>query len=170
MKPQKSERRAFAEPDIPQATVHNFLKVKPQDCAYEIQVVQMLQEEYYHARLDFCKQIRLKITESHGFLEQLTFSNKALFHISWRSQRTHLGDAETSVWKHERDSPKLSIWCALSKSRTIGPFFFNEAKVNGECYRVILQDFLTHEQGQLNLLDGNFLQQNGATCRYASTL
>ena len=33
----------------------------------------MLHEEHYHARLDSCQQIRLKITQSHEFLEEVTF-------------------------------------------------------------------------------------------------
>jgi hypothetical protein len=72
---QKSVRIASAELNIPQATVHQILKVKLHEHAYKILVVQMLQEDDYHARMDFCQQITLNITGSYYILEELTFSD-----------------------------------------------------------------------------------------------
>jgi hypothetical protein len=54
------------------------------------------------------------------------------------------------------------------KSHTIDPFLFDETTDNVECYRKILQNFLIPELRQLNLLERNFFQQDGAPCRPAS--
>jgi hypothetical protein len=53
---------ASAELNIPQARVQKILEVKLQEHVYMIQVVQILQEESFHARLDLCQQMRFKIT------------------------------------------------------------------------------------------------------------
>jgi hypothetical protein len=53
----KSVQHASAELNNPPSTVHKILKVKLHEHAYKIQVVQMLQEEDYHATLDFCQQM-----------------------------------------------------------------------------------------------------------------
>ena len=45
--------------------------------------------------------------------------------------------------------------------------FFNQATVDFECYRAMLQDFFIPELRQLNLLDIHFFQQDGASCHYA---
>ena len=58
---QKSVQRDSAELNIPQATVQKILEVKLQEHVYMIQVVQILQEESFHARLDLCQQMRFKI-------------------------------------------------------------------------------------------------------------
>jgi hypothetical protein len=31
--------------------------------------------------------------------------------------------------KHERDSPKVNVWCALKHGGVLGPFFFAEQTV-----------------------------------------
>ena len=58
-------RRVSAELNIPHATVHKTLKVKLQEHAIKIHVVQMLQEEDYHVTLNLCQDSRRKITISH---------------------------------------------------------------------------------------------------------
>jgi hypothetical protein len=66
-------------------------------------VAQTLQGEGYHVISDFCQQIRLKINESHEFLEKLTFSDEKTYQIN------------------------------CQKSSIIGPSIFKKAKVIGEC-------------------------------------
>ena len=102
-------RHASAELNIPQATVHKILKVKLREYAYKIQVVQMLQENY-HARVNYCQQIRSIFTQSHGFPEQLMFSDETTFPLQWQSQLPHLRKAEAQeVRQHERGSTKLNV-------------------------------------------------------------
>jgi hypothetical protein len=51
---QKSDRNESAEQTILQATEHKILKVKLYEHAYKINVVQILQEEDNHVRINLC--------------------------------------------------------------------------------------------------------------------
>jgi len=55
------------------------------------------------------------------------------------------------------------MWCALRKSRIIGPFFLKEATVNSEFYPALLQGLLIPELRQLNLLRLNLLSARRCT-------
>ena len=62
--------------------------------------------------------------------------------------------------QHERDSPKLNIFCAISKNKVYGPFFFHENTVTGTSYLDMLQLWLFP---QLTEDSNNFIfQQDGA--------
>jgi hypothetical protein len=45
------------------------------------------------------------------------------------------------VWEHERDSPKINIWCELGEKKynIIGPTFFQAVVVNGKSYLEMVQ-------------------------------
>jgi hypothetical protein len=103
--------------------------------------------------MDFCQQIILNIIGSYYILDELTFSDEATSDISGKFKGNRWErEKPQDVWQHERDSPKLNMWCALRKSRIIGPFFLKEATVNSECYPALLQGFLISELRQLNIL------------------
>jgi hypothetical protein len=44
--------------------------------------------------------------------------------------------------EHERDSPKLNVFCAISHRKICGPFFFTEATVTGATYLDMLEQWL----------------------------
>jgi hypothetical protein len=70
-----------------------------------------------------------KFTQDDGkFLDSVIFSDESTFHVSGRVN-TH----NCRIWgsenpraslEHVRDSPKVNVFCALSKERVYGPFFF----------------------------------------------
>ena len=60
------------------------------------------------------------------------------------------------------NSPKLNVWCALSKNRLIGPFFFDDDTVNGESYLVMLKSFFIPEVRKLKKVRSIIFQQDGA--------
>ena len=43
------------------------------------------------------------------------------------------------VIEHQRDSPKLNIWCGIMRERIIGPYFFAEITVTAYTYLDMLQ-------------------------------
>jgi hypothetical protein len=43
--------------------------------------------------------------------------------------------------EHERDSPKINMWCALTRDRAIGPYFFAERIVTSHNYLDMLELF-----------------------------
>jgi hypothetical protein len=105
--------------------VHKCLKLK----AYKLQLLHKLQENYLPRRYDFAIDILSRIDEDSGYLSKVCFSDKATFHIPgtvnrhncriWGSENPHV------VWEHERDTPKLNVWCGLTSARVIGPLFFH---------------------------------------------
>jgi hypothetical protein len=108
--------------------------------------------------MDFCRHIILNITGSYYILEELTSSDEATSHIRGKFNGSRWErEKPQDVWQHERDFPKLNMWCALMKSRIIGPFFLKEATVNSELYPALLQGFLIPELRQLSLLRPNLL-------------
>lgn len=64
-------------------------------------------------------------------------------------------------------SAKLNVWCAMSKNHLIGPFFFEENTVDGECYLSMLQDFFIPEVRKLHKVRSIILQQDGAPPHFA---
>jgi hypothetical protein len=64
------------------------------------------------------------------------------------------------VLQHERNSPKVNVFCALSQTKVYGPFFFDENTVTGETNLAMLQKWLLP---QINKDSGDFIfQQDGA--------
>ncbi|KAJ4440693.1 hypothetical protein ANN_08841 [Periplaneta americana] len=45
------------------------------------------------------------------------------------------------IIEHERDSPKVNVFCALSQRKLYGPFFFIEATVTGHSYLDMLEQW-----------------------------
>jgi hypothetical protein len=41
--------------------------------------------------------------------------------------------------EHQRDSPKVNVFCAISSQKVYGPFFFAEETVTGMTYLDMLQ-------------------------------
>jgi hypothetical protein len=87
-----------------------------------------------------------RLEEDNLFLDKIVFSDEVTFHLSgkvnrhnliiWRSQNPH------QVVEHVRDSPKVNVFCAVSRTQVYGPFFFAEATVTGHEYLDMLEHFL----------------------------
>jgi hypothetical protein len=69
------------------------------------------------------------------FVERLIFCDEAIFHISGKVNRhnVHICGTEQphAQIEHQCDSPKLNVFCAVSREKVYGPFFFAEATVTG---------------------------------------
>ena len=84
--------------------------------------------------------------EEDGFDDRLVFSNEATFHLTgkvnkhntciWGTEHPH------STLEHVQDSPKVNVFCTISKKRVYGSFFFKETTVNSEAYLDMLQNWL----------------------------
>jgi hypothetical protein len=83
--------------------------------------------------------------EDDDFVERL-ISDEATFHISgkvnrhnvrtWRTEQPH---AQT---EYQCDSPKVNVFCAVSREKGHGPFFFTEASVNGDSFLDMMENWL----------------------------
>lgn len=147
-----------------QKTLRKTLRLFP----YRLTVLQALKESDYGKRYAYALQIITFILQTVGFLKKVIFSDEATFSVSgkvnkqnvriWGSEKPH------AIREHERDSPKVHVWCALKHNRVIGPFFFSEKTVRSGPYLDMLQNFfLPQVQGQRNII----FQQDGAPPHWA---
>jgi hypothetical protein len=75
------------------------------------------------------------------------------------------------LWLHERDSPKLHIWCVHRRSRGISIFSFREATVKDNCRRVILQGSFSPALRQSNHSEPSFCKtEHPAICFECATV
>lgn len=116
---------------------------------YRRQVVQTLQVEDYDARVEMCESFPYHYQNDPQLLLNLEFSNGSVFHLSGRVNRHNCriwGKSNPAeILQHERDSPKLVVWCAMSSTELMGPFFFHDASgttttVTGNNYLEMLQE------------------------------
>jgi len=102
--------------------------------------------------------------EENDFIERFIFCNETTFHISGKVNihDVHIRGTEqppTQI-EHQRDSPKVNVFCAVSHEKVHGQFFFTEAAVTGDSFLDMLENWLLP---QLNTNYGDcFLQRDGA--------
>lgn len=169
--PKKSVRRASLELKLPKSTVHKILRIKLHMKAYKIQIHQTLLQDDYYARLSFCHQFNGKRSSDDAFLSRLIFSDEATFHISGKVNRHNC-----RIWgtenphedmEHERDSPKVNVWCTLGRDQIIGPYFFEDRIINGGIYLDMLQNYFIPQLEQFDLKDNIVFQLDGAPFHFA---
>jgi hypothetical protein len=84
--------------------------------------------------------------EEDRFAEKLVFSDEATFRVCgkvnhhniriWGMENPH------ATMEHVCDSPKVTVFCAVSSCKVYGPFFFAEPTVTGINYLDMLQLWL----------------------------
>jgi len=103
-------------------------------------------------------------------------SDEAHFHISGFVNKQHF-----RYWSqanpralHEKPlhSQNLTVWCAISASGIIGPYFFeneagNAVTVNADRYLEILKNFFTPQLARFPVYENTLFQQDGATSHAA---
>jgi hypothetical protein len=93
---------------------------------YKMRLVRALTPAGKVKRREFCEETRLKM-EAGGFVRRL-ISDEATYHISGKANNTMsvFGEPRAQT-NHQRDSPKVVVFCAVSQREVHGPFFFSEA-------------------------------------------
>ena len=103
--------------------------------------------------------------EEDEFNERLVFSDEATFHTNGKVNRHNVRiwaeENPLTIVEHERDSPKVNVFCAISKNYVHGPFFF-ELNVTGDVYLKMLQNSLRDELAA-NEHEDFIYQQDGAS-------
>lgn len=171
--PMKSLKRRSLELGVAKSTLHNILRKKVKARAYMLKFVHNLIEEDCDMRKEFCERMLTRLNGDDGDALQsvILFSDEATFHLSGKVNRHNC-----RIWgvvnphefdTHERNSPKVNVWCAVSMDHFIGPFFFEEDSVNGACYLNMLQTFLVPELRRLGIINEVHFQQDGAPPHFA---
>ncbi|CAM4794150.1 unnamed protein product [Rotaria magnacalcarata] len=101
------------------------------------------------------------LADSH-MQEDLFFSDEATFYVGglvskhnirYRSETNPHVTIETVM-----NSPKLNVWCAMSKNKLLGPYFFEDDTVNGADYLLMLETFFIPEIRKLHKLRSAIFQ------------
>lgn len=158
-----SEQKAFCVLHFAKTSVWRILRRRLQLRPYRLQLLQALKPTDYGLRANFATAMLLH--DDEDFLDLVVFSDESTFHLSgcvnthnvriWGSANPH------EMVQLQRDSPKLNVFCAISRRKVYGPFFFGEATVTGASYLDALQQWLFPqlEEGEPE----NFIwQQDGA--------
>jgi hypothetical protein len=110
---------------------------------------------------------------NQNFEEKLIMTDEAHFHLSGyvNKQNVKIWTGQNPCEIHERPLhiAKVTVWCAISRSWIIGPYFFENkhavtVTVTGDRYRQMLREFFIPELQRRNPNFGYmFFQQDGAT-------
>jgi hypothetical protein len=125
-------------------------------------MVQQLYDENHRRRIDSCLQLQDLMSSDDHFLEKVQFSDEATFHfsgaVSRRSVRIWGSENPHAYVEHQRDSPKVNVFCTVSSQKVYGRFFFAEETISGLTYLDMLQLWL---MPQLQNIQTFILQQDG---------
>ena len=79
-----------------------------------------------------------------GFSDSLIFSDEATFQLSGKVNRDNVRIWQTEnprvVIENVRESPKVSVFYAISNEMAYGPLFFEEPTVNGMIFLHMLEN------------------------------
>jgi hypothetical protein len=96
------------------------------------------------------------------------FSAEATFHVSRQAHRSNVRiwgkERSHEFVEHERDSPKVNVWCALRRDRVIGPHFFAEGTVTSHNYLDMSEMLAAPRIDDNNVI----FQQDGGPARYVN--
>jgi len=104
--------------------------------------MQLLKPTDHIDQSNFCINMQDAMKEE-GFLDHVVFSDESTFHISGKVNRHNVRiwgtENPLEIVQHERASPKINVFCAMSTRKVYGPFFFREDTVKGTSYSEMLQ-------------------------------
>ncbi|CAF3997062.1 unnamed protein product, partial [Rotaria sp. Silwood1] len=168
-----SVRRVSQEVNLSKSTVHlamrNVLGYKP----YKMHLTQQLDDEDKDVRVVMAEAL-LPILDDENNDGLIFFSDEATFHISgmvhkhncriWARDNPHV-TMEVSM-----NSPKVTVWCAMSSKMIIGPYFFDESTVDQHNYLGMLQNFFYPFLQKKGLNRKIIFQQDGASIHFAKAV
>ena len=166
--PKCSIRQASQVLGYKKSSVHNIVKHELKLYPYKISVHHALKETDKTLRVNFAETILDRIALDEDYLSRICFSDEATFHVSGTVHRHNV-----RIWgkEHPREfqeftphSPKINVWCGLTKDRVVGPFFFTEQIVTGQSYLRMLETFA---YPVLRNIDNVIFQQDGAPPHWA---
>lgn len=117
-------------------------------------------------RMEACESFQQIFNDDPTTLDRILWSDEASFKLNGHINRHNCvywnEDNLHHVIQKDVNLPGVTVWCAISSSGVIGPYFF-EGNVTGVSYLHMLKEFL-----QPRLPRNDFIfQQDGATPHYA---
>ena len=168
--PRRSARKHASALELSDRSVRRILHYDLHFHPYKMAIVQELSERDFNSRRNACE-VLLEVVPENAIV---FFSDEAHFHLcgSVNKQNMRYWAYTNPRELHQRPlhSPKVTVWCAISSSGIIGPWFCEENEVavtvNSHRYVNMLQDFVFPRLDELDLEDIWF-QQDGATAHTA---
>lgn len=144
--------------NMSKSKVHKILKIIKFK-AYKIQTFQKIENHALEKRYFMCETL-LDLFRNEPDTN-LIMSDEASFHLSGRVNKHNCriwGDENPRAYNEfERDSPKLNVWCAVSKSEIYGPFFFSRSNSEWkQLHRYVGNIFLSSTSAGRNFRYGLF--------------
>lgn len=172
--PKRSAKKHSQALNISNTSLRRILKQDLHYHPYKIQVVQKLNRDDKIARLQFSEQFLEIFNADENVLNNLVMTDEAHFHLDGyvNKQNCRYWASENPFNLHEQPlhSQKVTVWCAISTSGIIGPYFFEEnnqtVTVNSDRYVEMLETFFVPEARRIGLHNIMF-QQDGATAHTA---
>lgn len=149
--PKKSVRKDSRELQMPVLTVWKVVRKRLKLRPYRLQLLQALKPTHHGLRTNFANEMLFH--DNEYFLDYVVFSDESTFHLSG-----HVNTNNVRIWGSEnlhemvqvqRDSPKINVFCAVSRRKVYGPFFFGEATVTGTSYLDPLEQWLFPSVGRI---------------------
>ena len=126
--PSKSIRKIAQEVGTNHSTVRKILTKDLNLKPYKLPVHQQLAPHDEGQRMTFSSWLKEKVRENPDFLQQVWFSDEAHFCLNGKVNRQNCriwaSEKPEDVYQLPLHSPRVTVWCAMSASGIIGPFWF----------------------------------------------
>jgi hypothetical protein len=94
---------------------------------------------------EFAIEMLSHIDENSSYMDTVCISDEATFHLCGKVNKHNccIGGYENPhvVLEHERDTPKMNVWCGLMKDDVIDTFFLHKATVTKNVYLDMVENF-----------------------------
>jgi len=167
--PMNSVRRVSQEVNVSKSVVHRIMRNVLNYEPYKMHLTQKLYDEDEDLRVEMCERL-ISILEDEDNYGLIFFSDEANFHISGLINKHNC-----RIWSDKNpyvtmdvavNSPKLTVWCAMSSKEIIGPFFFDDEIVNQDNYLYMLQNYFYPILQKKRLIKSIIFQQDGAPAHF----
>lgn len=169
-----SVRAVARRMDVPWSTVYKIVRKVLQFYPYKIKHVQELQRNDPAARESFALEFLARMEVDEHWPWNILWTDEAHFYLNgdvnthncriWAKQIPHV------IYPVPLHSPKVTVWCGMTASFIIGPFFFEEQSTAGPVTCTVtaarlasmLSRFVIPELQQRGILDTTIFMQDGA--------
>ncbi len=165
--PSLSTRKAASALECSQTLIvtvlHDDLHLKP----YKFHNWHVIEEHDYAKRLSFAQWFLSLRKSTEQFM---IFSDEAYFYLTLpnNKQNNRYWDVSSNGYGIEvpLNDQKVLVWCAISSTRTFGPYFF-ESTVNSTNYLEMIRTFFIPKVSKTQDYGKSYFQQDGATAHTA---
>lgn len=173
--PTRSARKHAAALRLSDRSVRRILRMDLGFHPYKLAIVQQIQPGDYAQRMNFAREMEALIDQNENLI--LFMSDEAHFHlnsmVNQQNCRYWANENPQQVHKRPLHSPKVTVWCAVSQTCIIGPYFFEDdngraVTVNSERYVEMITNFFIPELRRRRVpIRRVWFQQDGATAHTA---